>query len=82
MKKRIKKKKKDFRYSLKEIQQKKIFANNYKKPITVSEEIKLRKKKEKNFYNFIDNIMLNNNLFLYDINKIDKRLNLKKENEK
>ena len=80
--KKNKEKKKDFRYSLKEIQQKKIFANNYKKPITVSEEIKLRKKKEKNFYNFIDNIMLNNNLFLYDINKIDKRLNLKKENEK
>ena len=80
--KKNKEKKKDFRYSLKEIQQKKIFANNYKKPITVSEEIKLRKKKEKNFYNFIDNIMLNNNLFLYDINKIDKRLKLKKENEK
>ena len=57
----------------------KIFGNNSKKERTISEEINLRKKKEKKFYDLIDNIMLNNDLFVYDINKIDKRLRLKKE---
>ena len=73
----------DFKkYSQKEINKpKKLFCNNYKKKITVSEEIKLRKKKEKYFYDLIDNIMLNNSLYVYDINKIDKRLKLKKEKE-
>ena len=76
------KKKIDYnKYSHKALLQKKIIANNYKKKKNVSEEIKLRKAKEKNFYELIDNIIMNNNLFVYDINKIDKRLRLKKEFE-
>ena len=55
----------------------KIFGNNNNKERTISEEIQLRKQKEKQFYDKIDNIMLNNDLFVYDINKIDKRLRLK-----
>lgn len=69
------------RYSHKALLSQKIFANNYKKPKIISEEIKLRKEKEKNFYDLIDNIIMNNNIFVYDINKIDKRLRLKKEYE-
>ena len=57
----------------------KIFGKSNNKERTVSEEIQLRKQKEKQFYDKIDNIMLNNDLFVYDINKIDKRLRLKKE---
>ena len=48
---------------------------------TLSEEIKLRKQKEKKFYDTIDNIILNNDLFVYDINKIDKRLKMKRDKE-
>ena len=59
----------------------KVIGNNYKREKTVSEEINLRKQKEKNFYDLIDNIILNNNLFVYDINKIDKRLRLKQEDD-
>ena len=59
----------------------KVIGNNYKREKTVSEEINLRKQKEKNFYDLIDNIILNNNLFVYDINKIDKRLRLKLEDD-
>ena len=59
----------------------KVIGNNYKREKSVAEEIKIRKKKEKNFYELVDNMLLNNNLFVYDINKIDKRLRLKKEED-
>ena len=59
----------------------KIFGNSYNKERTVSEQIRLRKQKEKLFYDKVDNIMLNNDLFVYDINKIYKRLRLKNQNK-
>ncbi len=59
----------------------KIIGNNYKREKSVSEEIKIRKKKEKDFYEIVDNMLLNNNLFVYGINRIDKRLRLKQEEE-
>lgn len=59
----------------------KVIGNNYKREKSVTEEIKIRKKKEKNFYELVDNMLLNNNLFVYDINKIDKRLRLKQEED-
>jgi len=50
MESKCKKKKIDYyRNSHKEIIRNKIFANNYRKEKTVSEEIKLRKKKKKLF---------------------------------
>jgi hypothetical protein len=59
----------------------KVIGNNYKREKSVTEEIKIRKKKEKNFYELVDNMLLNNNLYVYDINKIDKRLRLKQEED-
>ena len=59
----------------------KVIGNNYKREKSVAEEIKIRKKKEKNFYELVDNMLLNNNLYVYDINKIDKRLRLRKEED-
>ena len=80
-KKKGKSNKKDiFRNSVKEIYiPRKIFGKIKIK--TLSEEIKLRKQKEKKFYDIIDNIILNNDLFVYDINKIDKRLKMKRDKE-
>ena len=80
-KKKGKSNKKDiFRNSVKEIYiPRKIFGKIKIK--TLSEEIKLRKQKEKKFYDTIDNIILNNDLFVYDINKIDKRLKMKRDKE-
>ena len=80
-KKKGKSNKKDiFRNSVKEIYiPRKIFGKTKIK--TLSEEIKLRKQKEKKFYDTIDNIILNNDLFVYDINKIDKRLKMKRDKE-
>ena len=80
-KKKGKLNKKDiFRNSVKEIYiPRKIFGKTKIK--TLSEEIKLRKQKEKKFYDTIDNIILNNDLFVYDINKIDKRLKMKRDKE-
>lgn len=69
------------RYSFKEIINPKILLNEKKKKNekTLSEEIKERKLREKEFQDITDNIFLNNNLIIYDFNKIDKRLRNKKK---
>jgi hypothetical protein len=56
------------------------YGSNYRRKKTVSEELEERKMREKKFYDTTDNMILNNQLVVYDINVIDRRLRREKEN--